>query len=257
MIKINKPQKPPEILLENQKKWTSDLLDAVKQYGSYSKIPGEEKTKLLKNYKHKEIQSELFKSSHMKCSFCECKPAEGGNIEVEHFAPKSLYPELAFEWDNLLPICRNCNGSKLAYDTIAERIINPSKENPEEFFDFCSLRLITSETSPDKDLSNRTLKIISNLNSSELFRARADLLNSISNFENEVHKWIEEIELSDTQLKKDNRILKLKDSLGILDDLCKDNEKYSAFTKNYVSKSKIISKAKNIVDEFLLRVSMY
>lgn len=97
MIKVNKPSEPPKILLNNNEKWTNDLISAVEKYGSYKDIPRDVKERLLKYYKHKDIQKILFDSSYRKCVFCECKPAEGGNIEVEHFAPKSLYPNLTFK----------------------------------------------------------------------------------------------------------------------------------------------------------------
>lgn len=51
MIKINKSLEPPIILKNNAKKWTKDLDEAVKKYGGYSKIPRDEKEKLLKFYK--------------------------------------------------------------------------------------------------------------------------------------------------------------------------------------------------------------
>ena len=33
-------------------------------------------------------------------------------MEVEHFHPKSLYPNEVISWENLLPICKRCNSSK-------------------------------------------------------------------------------------------------------------------------------------------------
>jgi len=60
-------------------------------------------------YKSKDIKAALEKLYANKCAFCET------NIErwdVEHFRPKSLYPHLAFSWDNLLLACPTCNGHK-------------------------------------------------------------------------------------------------------------------------------------------------
>ncbi|CEJ73610.1 conserved hypothetical protein [[Clostridium] sordellii] len=250
MIKINKQAEPPKILLDNKEKWTNNLMEAVKKYGSYKKIPRDEKEKLLKNYKHRDIQSILFDSSYMKCVFCECKPAEGGNIEVEHFAPKSLYPHLTFEWSNLLPICRNCNGSKSNHDTLNSVIINPSEADPDRYFDFKTLKMVTSDTSPNKDISENTLNVISNLNSPSLFRVRADLLYTLATYEDDLEYHIKEIESSGTERQRSIRINKLKKSLELIEELCKPNEKYSGFVKNYVFKSDVITKAKKIVSEF-------
>lgn len=41
-----------------------------------------------------------------RCMFCEDSAA----TEIEHFRPKSLYPELVFEWANFLYACGECNG---------------------------------------------------------------------------------------------------------------------------------------------------
>jgi hypothetical protein len=43
-----------------------------------------------------------------RCAYCEGSCADA----VEHFQPKSLYPELAFLWENFLYVCSICNGTK-------------------------------------------------------------------------------------------------------------------------------------------------
>ncbi len=43
-----------------------------------------------------------------RCMYCEDAPAD----EVEHFAPKDLFPELAFTWPNYLYSCGICNSPK-------------------------------------------------------------------------------------------------------------------------------------------------
>ena len=44
------------------------------------------------------------------CSFCEMHL--DASLAVEHIQPKSLYPNLALEWDNFLLACTNCNSTK-------------------------------------------------------------------------------------------------------------------------------------------------
>ena len=97
MIKLQRKPKP-QILVENEKTWTINLLGSISKYGSYKKIPKKEKEKLLVHYRHEQIKSVLFDSSLEKCAFCETKPSESGNIEVEHFVPKSMYPVSTFDW---------------------------------------------------------------------------------------------------------------------------------------------------------------
>ena len=43
-----------------------------------------------------------------RCAYCEDSVAD----EVEHIAPKDLYPEAVFSWDNYLYACGPCNGPK-------------------------------------------------------------------------------------------------------------------------------------------------
>jgi hypothetical protein len=48
--------------------------------------------------------------SHGLCNYCEQNEAS----DIEHIAPKSLFPELAFVWGNYLLACKHCNtGFKL------------------------------------------------------------------------------------------------------------------------------------------------
>lgn len=58
------------------------------------------------------------------CNYCENNEA----TDVEHISPKSLFPELAFRWDNYLLACKTCNtGYKLdkfaVFDPIGSHII--------------------------------------------------------------------------------------------------------------------------------------
>lgn len=47
-------------------------------------------------------------SGAKRCAYCEDSMAD----EVEHIAPKDLYPELCFQWTNYLYACGPCNGPK-------------------------------------------------------------------------------------------------------------------------------------------------
>lgn len=249
MIRINKPGTPPKILLDKQKEWTNELLQAISEYGSYSDIPKSEKEKLLHHYRHDEIKILLFQCSYDKCAFCECIPGEGGNIEVEHFAPKSIYHKLAFEWDNFLPVCRKCNEAKSNFDTLKEPIVNPTKEDPEEFFDFNLINIVPSSNPPNLKIALTTIKVC-NLNSTRLFKARADLLYHLSIYQEELSNWLQEIDSADTDLKRKNRITKLINSIDAIDMLGMEEEKYSAFCKNFLFKSEIYNRAKKIISDF-------
>lgn len=54
----------------------------------------------------------LTDSSQECCAFCD-EPLGRGSLEtVEHFRPKSKFPELAFHWENLFPCCNVCQSEK-------------------------------------------------------------------------------------------------------------------------------------------------
>ncbi|MDQ1351241.1 MAG: hypothetical protein QG657_1543 [Acidobacteriota bacterium] len=94
-------------------------------------------TEYIKNeipvWKQPYIENALLKMSHNKCCYCECSVIEESKyLEVEHFYPKSLYPQKVVDWENLLPSCKRCNMKKGNHDTGVEPIIHPVKDDPKE-----------------------------------------------------------------------------------------------------------------------------
>ena len=81
------------------------------------------------------IKDTLLEMTHYKCCYCEAPLDErSGYMEVEHFHPKSIYPDEVVEWDNLLPVCSTCNRHKSRYDTRKSDFVNPSLVNPKDYF---------------------------------------------------------------------------------------------------------------------------
>ena len=78
-----------------------------------------------------QIKEPLLSSSHGKCSYCECDLTEESKyMEVEHFEDKKHNPDKVVAWENLLPSCKKCNGSKSTHDVISEPILNPYVHDP-------------------------------------------------------------------------------------------------------------------------------
>ncbi len=245
MIHIEKDKTPPSILVQNKDDWTAELKDNIVRYGGYEKIPLNIKNSMWVHYRHQDIKEKLFASSHQKCAFCEAKPAESGNIEVEHFKPKSLYPELAFEWDNFLPVCRKCNDSKSNHDTGIEPIVDPSCDDPETIFTYSFINIIPKD---DKnEIADRTIEIC-DLNSERLYEARAKLLKALCSHEKQVKAWIQEILLADTQRKRITRINRLRDSMEILESLTNSDQPYAGFCRFFLNNSKVYREAKKILE---------
>lgn len=125
MIKLNRPDKPLELTEETVTSLTNDFKNNGKSV-----------------WAHDFIKLALAKMSSNKCAFCEAKLGEESKyLEVEHFHHKGLYKDEVVEWDNLLPSCRRCNGTKGSHDTKAEPIINPCKDDPKEHLELKDYRL--------------------------------------------------------------------------------------------------------------------
>ncbi len=75
-----------------------------------------------------EVRHRLEADFNKKCCYCEDSQIKG---EVEHFLPKSKFPELANDWTNLLWSCHDCNNKKGDNYNANSPILNPTDENPE------------------------------------------------------------------------------------------------------------------------------
>jgi uncharacterized protein (TIGR02646 family) len=126
MIKLNYPEKPAQLSKTKAAELTSEF----------------DKDKSKSVWKKYYITEPLLKMSFGKCCFCESDVNEESKyMEVEHFHPKSLYPSEVVKWDNLLPICKRCNGIKNDHDTKLEPIIHPAFDNPKEYLFLKDFRL--------------------------------------------------------------------------------------------------------------------
>jgi uncharacterized protein (TIGR02646 family) len=59
------------------------------------------------------VREALEEQNHGHCSYCDAYPLDAsGRKEVDHFRPKSRFPELAYAWHNLYLVCTACNLAK-------------------------------------------------------------------------------------------------------------------------------------------------
>lgn len=239
MIKLERPVNAPLILINNQQKWTNILLALVKKYGSYEEIPAKIKESAIKYYRHKDIKNALFPTSYRKCAFCEVFPEDSGHIEVEHFNPKSIYPEETFQWDNLLPACRKCNGSKDDHDTKSIPIVNPYLDNPDDFFDVISIELKAKN-----EIAENTIEVCQ-LKGTRLLRPYADLLIQ---FQNDLKDALNELTTKDTPIKRKNHLNKIREAIERLETLMKPNAQYSFFCRKTITASEVYQMAKLLLE---------
>lgn len=77
-----------------------------------------------------------------KCAYCEVILNQKSTyLEIDHFKHKDYYPDDVIEWNNLLPSCRHCNGTKSDHDVVVEPIINPAVDNPADYIYLKAYRL--------------------------------------------------------------------------------------------------------------------
>jgi len=131
MIAITRSQKP-SILERKEQDWLASLCQAVTKT---------EKENATNKYQHPEIKTALHTLFHGKCAFCESKIKHVSDPHIEHYRPKSKFPDLTFAWDNLLLACGVCNSAKYKGDRFPEAneggpYINPCTDNPEDHFQF-------------------------------------------------------------------------------------------------------------------------
>ena len=141
MIKVNRKEKPL-ILIENDKIWTKNYLIAKENYSQNKTLENKKLVeKAEKKYNNKTVKASLKSMFNNKCAFCESNITQVYAGDIEHFRPKSKFPELCFEWKNLLFACSICNGKSNKGDKFPNEneggiLINPVNENPYDFFRF-------------------------------------------------------------------------------------------------------------------------
>lgn len=156
MIKFSRSAKPAQLTTQEVKK----LTDIFKKKGE--RVWGK-----------KYITDPLLRMSNSKCCYCECKiDEESKYLEVEHFKPKGLYPDLVVEWDNLLPSCKHCNGQKGEHDTIIDPIINPVIDDPRSHLIVKAYRVYPRNNS---SLGKLTIRVVDLNNRKRLVDVRANI----------------------------------------------------------------------------------
>ena len=110
MIAVTRSVKPT-ILSRKEQDWLTVLHRAT------TKAQKEDATN---KYRHPQIRAALNTLFHGKCAYCESKIKHVSDPHIEHYRPKSKFPDLTFAWDNLLLACGQCNSAKYKGDRFPE-----------------------------------------------------------------------------------------------------------------------------------------
>lgn len=69
----------------------------------------------------KRIQRDLYHAYSGICAYsCHWIPYDTGSNTVEHFRPKSIYPQEAYYWENYRLVCSRLNGRKGDYEDVLD-----------------------------------------------------------------------------------------------------------------------------------------
>jgi 5-methylcytosine-specific restriction endonuclease McrA len=63
----------------------------------------------------RELRYEALRNSDGSCCCCGAKKADGAQLHVDHIKPRSKYPELQLDIENLQILCQDCNIGKSNY----------------------------------------------------------------------------------------------------------------------------------------------
>ena len=104
MIPVTRISEPP-VLAKNAARW----LEALESIKSDNKATKADINKAQNKYRHPQVKGALVKMFNGKCAYCESKIIVVTYGAIEHFYPKSQYPDLTFTWETLLLSCDKCN----------------------------------------------------------------------------------------------------------------------------------------------------
>lgn len=150
------------------------------------------------------IKKALLGFSNDKCCYCETNIKEESKyLEIEHFHHKESYKDEVLEWENLLPSCKKCNGTKNDHDTITEPIIDPSKINPKDHLTYWRYRIKGKD-----DLGKITISVLDLNNSDRLVKKRFEIGNAIQAKLEQLNELADDyISGAQTSTRRRNRIV--------------------------------------------------
>lgn len=179
-----------------------------------------------KNY----IKKALLTMTYNKCIYSEVRLEENSTCEeVEHFYPKSIYPEKVVEWGNLMPSCKICNAKKSNVDPNKIALINPYIDKPSDYITFCGCTCVAIQNNTKGANSIRFY----NLNNSHFIRPRE---NQIINNEEKLSRLLEEL---NEGLKDGNPTKRFLARLMSILQSAQPEEPYSVCTGTALQKSKV------------------
>lgn len=222
MIRVQRTP-DPSVLRNNATLWLSEL----KKLKSNPNSTQSAIKKAQDKYNKKEVKDALIKMFHGKCAYCESKIRTVAYGDIEHFFPKSLYPDLTFIWKNLLLACSICNnathkGTKFPLDDQGNPLlIDPTDgiTDPNRHLEFVWDDDAKLASVYGRDERGITVENIFDLNGK---RGRRQLIDNRS-------KYVRKLFALMTLAKQGEQ-----EALSLLKEACQPKEEYSAFALIYI-----------------------
>ena len=249
MIKIQKGTEP-QILRDNNAQWTSALMTLVKKYGSYENIPFKEKNAAIVYYKHPDISNALKgKTSKAKCIYCETYVDVSCYANIEHYLPKSVYPDQTFKWSNLFMGCTLCNTPKNDFDTGREPFIHPEKEDPEEYLTFDDLMYVPKYMNGEPHQKAKNVIDKCDLQRIPLIQAHALILVSYMKSRDALIERIGKYNTHKAANAKLNDALAIYNTMIVLKNEVANEAQYAGFMRYLLRKSSEVHDAVWIINQ--------
>lgn len=243
-----------------------------------------------KSYKEQDVKNALDKIFNGKCAYCESSYTHIMPVDIEHFRPKSIYPWLQFDWNNLLPSCIDCNrkryqqlqtghrelaGKKddfplfnataplnnatettfdLAKEEKVRQLLQPCIDNPENHLEYDNQGYIFPKTNDELDRGKNSIQIYG-LYRIELVKKRHEHLIRVFSCIGRIQNLIFAIDkLIEIQVDNED----FKDMLEpVIKRLDKNLERDFRELKGYVQNTnKYVGMSKQYINAFLNRIGI-
>ena len=126
----------------------------------------------------------LLEEQNLLCAYCQKEIDSHKDFSnIDHFKTRNLFPELTLEYHNLLVSCNTknrCSSSKDSKKSILktredyDNIVNPTSENPDDYFDY----LPTGEIVAKNKKAKFTIELF-NLEDKSLSQCRLQVAKSL------------------------------------------------------------------------------
>lgn len=83
-----------------------------------------------------EVKERLAGMTGGTCAWCEIQVQGGQHGDVEHVRPKSRFPTRAYDWDNYVFACLQCNQKKSDRWPRSGRLVRPDHDDPRRHLSF-------------------------------------------------------------------------------------------------------------------------